>query len=127
MADFKFKDFKALDYPDAMPINMVLADLLYKGTLNIWDIIVPYNDAIEKERHLNHMKFEEACVNLTQILGKNFKGEDREKVIKRAIHTFNLNKTFVPHIHDAEYNYTEEDEKQWDEFCKTIYGTNLKE
>lgn len=126
MTDFKFKHFKVLDYPDSMPMKQVLSDLLYKGTLNLWDIIVPYTEAIEKERHLNKIKFEEACVNLTQMLSKNFKGKDKEEAIKRAIHTFNLTKTLVPHIHDAEYGYNEDDEKGWDEFCKMIYGTDLK-
>lgn len=126
MSDFRFKDFKLLDYPDMMPMSSVLSDLLYKGILSMWDIIVPYTEAIEKERHLNSMRFEEACLNLTQMLGKNFKGEAKKEAIKRAIHTFNLNKTFVPHIHDEEYNYTEEDEKSWDDFCKLIYGTDLK-
>lgn len=126
MTDFKFKHFKALDYPDSMPMNQVLSDLLYKGTLNLWDIIVPYTEAIEKERHLNNMRFEEACVNLTQMLSKNFKGKDKEEAIKRAIHTFNLTKTLVPHIHDDNYGYTEVDEEKWDEFCKLHYGTDLK-
>jgi len=126
MTDFKFKHFKALDYPDSMPMNQVLSDLLYKGTLNLWDIIVPYTEAIEKERHLNNMRFEEACVNLTQMLSKNFKEKSKEEAIKRAIHTFNLTKTLVPHVHDTEYGYTSYDEKEWDEFCEMIYGTNLK-
>ena len=127
MDDIKFIDFKKLDYPDFMPMAHVLSDLLYKGTLNMWDIIVPYTEAIEKERHLNSMKFEEACVNLTQMLSKNFRGKYKEQVIKRAIHTFNLTKTLVPHVHDEEHGYTEEDEKEWDGFCKLMYGTDLKE
>jgi hypothetical protein len=83
-------------------------------------------DAIEKERHLNSMRFEEACINILQLLSKNFEGEDKETAIKRAIHTFNLTKTLVPHICDNDYNYTSEDEKSLDDFCKLIYGTNLK-
>lgn len=126
MSDFRFVDFKALDYPDIMPMSQVLSDLLYKGTLNVWDIISPYIDAIEKERHLNSMRFEEACVNILQLLSKNFEGEDKETTIKRAIHTFNLTKTLVPHVYDNDYNYTSEDEKSLDDFCKLIYGTNLK-
>ena len=63
MEEFRFVDFKHLDYPDAMPMKQVLSDLLYKGTLNLWDIIVPYTEAIEKERHLNKMKFEEFNLN----------------------------------------------------------------
>ena len=126
MEELRFIDFKYLDYTDVMPMKQVLSDLLYKGILNLWDIIVPYTEAIEKERHLNKMKFEEACVNITQMLGKNFKGKHRQEAIKRAIHTFNLTKTLVPHIHDEQYGYTEEDEKQWDELCKMHYGTDLK-
>ena len=30
------------------------------------------------------------------------------------------------HDDDAGYGYTEQDEKEWDEFCKSMYGTNLK-
>lgn len=126
MSDFKFKDFKALDYPEMMPMSQVLSDLLYKGRLNIWDIIVPYTEAIEKERNLSSMRFEEACINLTQMLGNNFKGKDKKEAIKRAIHTFNLSRTLPSHIHDKEYGYTDEDEKQLDKFCETIYGTDLK-
>lgn len=73
------------------------------------------------------MRFNEACTNLTQILGGNFKGKEKKKAIKRAIHTFNLNTTLVPHVHDAKYEYTSEDEKEWDDFCKLIYGTSLKQ
>jgi hypothetical protein len=72
------------------------------------------------------MRFNEACTNLTQILGGNFKGKEKQKAIKRAIHTFNLNTTLVPHVHDAKYGYTGDDEKEWDDFCKLIYGTDLK-
>ena len=127
MDKFRFIDFKNLDYPDSMPMNLVLADMMYKGQIDTNFIMSCYTDAIERERHLNAMRFEEACVNLTQMLGKNFKGKDKEQAIKRAIHTFNLNKTLVPHIHDDDYGYTEGDEKEWDDFCKLIYGTNLKE
>lgn len=126
MKQLRFIDFKKLDYPDDMPMNLVLADLMYKGIIDTNFIMSCYTDAIERERHLNAMRFEEACVNLTQMLGKNFKGKSKEEAIKRAIHTFNLTKTLVPHIHDYDYNYTEENEKEWDEFCKTIYGTDLK-
>lgn len=126
MEQLRFADFKNLDYPDGMPMNLVLADLMYKGIINTNYVMSCYTDAIERDRHLNTMRFEEACVNLTQMLGKNFKGEYKRKAIKRAIHTFNLTKTLVPHIHDEEYGYSEKDEKDWDDFCKTIYGTDLK-
>lgn len=126
MEQLRFTDFKNLDYPDDMPMNLVLADMMYKGQLDTNFIMSCYTDAIERERHLNAMRFEEACVNLTQILGDSFKGKQRDGVVKRAIHTFNLTKTLVPHVHDGKYEYTDEDEKKWDEFCKIIYGTDLK-
>lgn len=83
--------------------------------------------ALDKERHLNEMRFSEACVNLTQMIGGNFNGKEKQKAIKRAIHTFNLNTTLVPHVHDEKYGYTSEDEKEWDKFCELIYGTDLKQ
>jgi hypothetical protein len=126
MNEFKFRDFKKLDYPDGMPVNRLLADMMDKGVIDTNCIMSCYTGAIERERHLNATKFEEACVNLTQMLGKAFNGKEKEEAVKRAIHTFNLTKTLVPHVHDSQYNYTEEDETKWDEFCKTIYGTNLK-
>lgn len=126
MEEIRFGDIKKMDYPDGMPMNLVLADLMYKGLINTNYVMSCYTDAIERDRHLNTMRFEEACTNLTQILGGNFNGNDRQKAIKRAIHTFNLNTTLVPHVHDEKYNYTSEDEKEWDEFCEMIYGTNLK-
>lgn len=126
MEKLKFIDFKNLDYPDGTPMNLVLADLMYKGLIDTNTIMSCYTEAIEKDRHLNAMRFEEACVNLTQILGENFNGEHKKEAIKRAIHTFNITKTLVPHIHDGKYGYTEADERKWDDFCKSIYGTDLK-
>lgn len=127
MEQLKFIDFKNLDYPDGTPMNLVLADLMYKGLIDTNTIMSCYTEAIEKDRHLNAMRFEEACVNLTQMLGNNFKGKEKKKVIKRAIHTFNLTKTLVPHVHDKNYGYTEDDEARWDAFCKDIYGIDLKQ
>ena len=126
MEQLTFFDFKNLDYPDGMSMNLVLADLMYKGVINTNFIMSCYSDAIERDRHLNDMRFEEACVNLTQLLGKNFTDEYKKEAIKRAIHTYNLTKTLCSHIHDEEYGYTEKDEKEWDEFCGRIYGTDLK-
>ena len=124
--ELRFGDIKKLDYDDDLPFKYVLVDLLYKKVVDVNFVLSCYTDAIDKERHLNAMRFNEACVNLTQMLGDNFKGKDKQNAIKRAIHTFNLNTTLVPHVHDKQYGYTEEDEKEWDEFCDLIYGTNLK-
>ena len=126
MEELKFGDIKKMDYDDNLPFKYVLVDLLYKKVIDMNFVLSCYTDAIDKERHLNAMRFNEACVNLTQMLGNNFKGKDKRHAIKRAIHTFNLNTTLVPHVHDKQYGYTEEDEKEWDEFCDLIYGINLK-
>lgn len=127
MKELTFGDIKKLGYNDNMPFGYVLVDLLYKKLVDVNYVLSCYTNALDKERHLNAMRFNEACTNLTQILGGNFKGKERKKAIKRAIHTFNLNTTLVPHVHDAKYEYTSEDEKEWDDFCKLIYGTNLKQ
>ena len=123
----KFIDFKHLDYPDDMPIEDILSDLMYKKQINVNTILLSYTNAIERENHINYMRFEEACVNITQLLGKHFKGEDKIEAIKRAIHTFNLNHSLVKYVHDKQYNYTKEDEDKWDRFCRLIYGTTLKD
>lgn len=126
MEELRFGDIKKMDYNDNLPFKYVLVDLLYKKVIDMNFVLSCYTDAIDKERHLNAMRFNEACVNLTQMLGDNFKGKWKQQATKRAIHTFNLNTTLVPHVHDKKYGYTEEDEKEWDEFCDLIYGTNLK-
>lgn len=127
MNKLTFADIKKLCYDERLPFEYVLVDLLYKKLIDVNFVLSCYTNAIDKERHLNAMRFSEACTNLTQILGGNFKGKEKKKAIKRAIHTFNLNTSLVPHVHDAKYGYTNEDEKEWDDFCKLIYGTNLKQ
>ena len=126
MDKLTFGDIQKLEYNDNMPFEYVLVDLLYKKEIDVNFVLSCYTNALDRERHLNAMRFNEACVNLTQMLGGNFKGKDKQKAIKRAIHTFNLNTTLVPHVHDTKYGYTSDDEKEWDEFCEMIYGTNLK-
>ena len=122
-----FDDIKKMDYDDRLPFEFVLVDLLYKKLINVNEVLECYTEALDKERHLNTIKFEEACVNLTQMLSKNFKKkEDKETMYKRAIHTLNLSNSLPKHIYDAEYGYTEQDEKELDDFCELIYGTNLK-
>lgn len=124
------KDFLKLieEYPGGMPIEYVLSNLMFRGQIDTNTILLSYTDALEKERSLLNNRFNEASLNLTQILCGNFKDSDQEQdVYKRAIHTLNINKFFPPHIYDKQYNYTSEDEKKWDEFCKSVYGTTLKE
>ena len=127
MNKLTFGDIKKLEYNDNMPFEYVLVDLLYEKEIDVNFVLSCYTNALDRERHLNAMRFNEACTNLTQILGGNFKGKEKQKAIKRAIHTFNLNTALVPHVHDKKYGYTGEDEKEWDEFCALMYGTNLKE
>lgn len=106
--------------------SMFLLICYTRKQIDVNFVLSCYTNALDKERHLNAMRFNEACINLSQMLGDNFKGKDKQKAIKRAIHTFNLNTTLVPHIHDKSHGYTSEDEKEWDEFCELIYGTDLK-
>lgn len=123
-----FSDIKKMEYPDGISFENVLVDLLYKKLIDVNMVLTSYTNAIDKENHLNSMKFEEACVNLSQILSGNFnKKEDKENMLKRAIHTFNLTDFLPKHIYDGQYNYTEEDEKTFDELCKCQYGTDLKQ
>ena len=91
MKELTFGDIKKMDYNDNLPFKYVLVDLLYKKLVDVNFVLSCYTEALDKERHLNAMRFNEACTNLTQILGDNFKGKEKEKAIKRAIHTFNLN------------------------------------
>lgn len=118
-----FKEFKNLDYYDEMPLESVLADLLYKGFLNINTVLCAYSAAIERDRHENRMRFEESCVCLTQHLSGNYKGKDRDKLHKRMISILNKSTTLPHHIYDKQYGFTEEDEKEWENFYKTIYGS----
>ena len=91
MEGLKFGDIKKMDYNDNLPFKYVLIDLLYKKLIDVNSVLSCYTEALDKERHLNAMRFEEACVNLTQMLEKNFRGKEKQKAIKRAIHTYNLN------------------------------------
>ena len=126
MEELKFGDIKKMDYNDNFPFKYVLVDLLYKKAIDVNFVLSCYTEALDKERHLNEMRFNEACTNLTQMLGDNFKGKEKQKASKRAIHTFNLNTTLVPQKKKKKYGYTGDDEKEWDEFCEMIYGTDLK-
>lgn len=113
------------NYPKYMPLDYVLADLMFKREIDVNTILASHTSVLERERLLLNSRFNEAVINLTQMLDDEF--AKREDVYKRTIHTINLNKTLVPHIHDAKYGYTEEDEKKWDDFCESLYGTNLKD
>lgn len=105
----------------------MLSDMMFKGQLSYIEVSNCYTQALDRERHLSKMRFIEAVTNITQLLGNGFRGKYKKEIIKRVIHTFNLNNTFPRHIHDEKYGYTEEDKKKWDEFCETMYGKNFNE
>ena len=120
-----FNEFKNLDYPADTPMESVLADCLYRGNMSVNVILMTYTQAIERDRHENKMKFEEACVCMAQHLSGNYKGKDKEKLHKRMVHIFNQAGTFPHGVYDETYGYTEEDKKYWDEFFKLHYGIEL--
>ena len=125
--EINFGEFKKLDYDDRLPLEYVLVDLLYKKRINVNLILESYTKAIEKAKYRSDRQFDEACVNLTAFLDDKFKDkETKQKALKRAIHIFNTNERFVPHTYDEKYNYTSEDEKEWDKFFENVYGSDLK-
>ena len=122
-----FKDFKDLQYPDDLPLEFVLADVLYKRLLNINQVLSAYSAAVEKDRDENRMRFEEACTCLIQHLSGNWNGEeDRDKLNKRMISISNKSSSLPHHLYDKVYGFTEEDKNEWEDFYKTIYGRDLK-
>ena len=131
----EYKDFQNLDYLPSTPMEVVLSDLLFKHQIDVNTVLIAYTSALEKQRHIDYCKFEEACINLTQILSPNFKIIKPEcknqnykvEAIKRAIHTLNHSQCLPRNVHNEEYGYTEEDKKQWDEFCKMHYGDDFKD
>jgi len=121
-----FVEFKQLNYPPDMPMEYVLADILYQGKMDVNTVLSAYTHAIERERNDSSMRFEESCVCLNQFLSGNFtKKKDKEEMTKRMLHIYNKTKTLVPHIYDKAHGYTAEDDKRWEDFCQTIYGSEL--
>ena len=120
-----FNEFKNLNYPADTPMELVLADCLYRGIMDVNTILKSYTQAIERDRHENKMKFEEACLCINQHLSGNYKGKDKKELNKRMVHIFNQTKTLPTGIYDEAHGYTEEDKKYWDEFFKMHYGIEL--
>jgi len=124
--ELTFGQFKSMDYPDKLPFEYVLVDLLYKKQISVNEILTAYSTAIEEENHINKMRFEEACANLCQILSGNFKTEEQKStMMKRAIHTYNMSNSMATHVFDKQYGYTEDDKAQWDEHCDRVYGPGI--
>lgn len=85
MEELTFADIKKLEYADEMPFEYVLVDMLYKKQIDVNFVLSCYTNELDKERHLNAMRFNEACINLTQMLGDNFKGKGRINTTHEAI------------------------------------------
>lgn len=123
-----FKDLKTLDYPDFLPLETVLENLIYRGKLDFVSLSNRYVKSLERHKFELEMKFEEAALCISQILPGNFKREPyKSQAIKRAVHIFNCNKTLVKNILNEKYGYTDEDLKQWDEFCEKTYGFSFSD
>jgi hypothetical protein len=118
-----YGEFKELGFPDIMPMENVLAQVLFDRKIDVSEVLNAYYHALEAERHKLFSQFEEACICLNMHLSKNWKGENKKKLEKRMIHIFNKSKTLPSHIWDKMYNYTEEDEKEQEEdYVMHFYG-----
>lgn len=113
------------DYPDEFPAEIALGDLMFKGNLDYLAAMRAYVFSLEKERKIQHCRFCEASISLTQILDGNYKGKDKVDMLKRAVHTFNLTTTLPRNIHNEKYGYTDEDKDYWDKRTKELYGVDL--
>ena len=118
-----FGEFKQLDYPDSLPMEIVLEQAFYKRQINFLITVIAYEHSLNEERRRKDSFFNEAATVITMGLSGNWKKKkDKESLIKRAIHILNLNKTFPKNIYNEQYGYTEEDKKEWDDFVEMHYG-----
>jgi len=123
-----FGEFKKLDYNDNLEMEIVLSEAFYKHQINFLAATNAYTYALEKEKHHQSSLFNEASTVITMWLSGNWKKpKDKESLFKRAIHIFNLNKTFPSNIYNKQYGYTDEDKKEWDENMKLNYGIECEE
>ena len=120
-----FGEFKQLNYDKDLPMEYALVQSLFEGKINIVEVNNAYSIALEKERKIKDLRFEEACINLTQLLSGNYKGKDLKEAQQRAIHTLNMSRALPHNVYNEKYSYTEETKKKWDEFCKTMYHEEL--
>lgn len=120
-----YKEFKNLDYPDEYSIEYVLRDLMFKKKLDFVTIAILYSKALEQQNTILDSEFTEASTCIYQLLSGNYIGKDKEEVIKRAIHIYNLNRKLFKDVLNKQYNYTESDLAKWDNFCEITYGIKL--
>lgn len=117
-----YGEFKQLGYYDDLPMEYALVSALLEEKIDILEVNNAFSRALQEDKHKRRMRFEEACVNLTQLLSGNYKGKDLKEAQQRAIHTLNMSETLPHNIYNEMYDYTDETKKKWDEFCKLIYG-----
>lgn len=118
-----FGEFKGLGFPDIMPMENVLAQVLFDRKIDVSEILNAYYHALEAERHKLTSQFEEACVCINMHLAKTWTGKHKKELEKRMIHILNKSKTLPTHLYDKEYNYTDEDEKEQEEdYAMHYYG-----
>lgn len=123
-----FGEFKKLDYNDNLEMEIVLSEAFYKHQINFLAAMSAYTYALEKEIHRQSSLFNEASTVITMWLSGNWKKpKDKASLLKRAVHIFNLNKTFPPNIYNKQYGYTDEDKKEWDDQMKLHYGINCED
>lgn len=120
-----YGEFKNLGYVDDLPMEYALVQALLDGKINILEVNNAYSMALERERHIRKMRFEESCINLSQLLCGNYGGNDLKKAQQRAIHTLNMAETLPHNLYNDKYDYTEEIKAEFDKLCKNIYGVEL--
>lgn len=120
-----FGEFKRLNYSDDLPMEYALVQSLLDKNINILEVNNAYSLALEKESHIKRMKFEEACINLTQLLCGNYKGKNLLEVQQRAIHTLNMSETLPHNLYNSKYEYTDEVKEYWDNHYESTYGVKL--
>ena len=116
-----YGEFIKLGYDPSMPMESVLAKTMYDGTIDFMTVMTAHHIAVERRNHLNKSRFNEACINLVQLLSQNFEGEDLLLAQKRAIHTLGVSAEWGG-LWDSLYGYTEEDKKKFDEEMVKRYG-----
>lgn len=123
-----FGEFKKLGYSDDLEMEIVLSEAFYKHQVNFLAATNAYAHALEKEKHCQSSLFNEASTVITMWLSGGWKkSKDKVSLFKRAVHIFNLNKTFPSNIYNEQYGYTDEDKKEWDENMKRFYGIDCEE